>query len=232
MEFNTQTAGNPETGYWLNFTPPTVAHLHEFCGPNDIPGAVCPNCNTPLLKLAVFSAADPVLALDPARTPCLPLLYCWTCAIPYGEFRYEIQSDGSVRVLTCLGGYEGAFGVEGPYEGYTGQFPLIRFSLEPQSEEERRLLRARFNDAEGDISGELADPRHQVGGYPMIYNPQADNCPQCSAEMPLFASIADNALGNGYAKSAQESFTDNSGVQMIFLFCRGCSIVSAYHSCD
>jgi hypothetical protein len=232
LEFNAQSEGNPATGYWLNFASSPGAILHEFCGPNTIPGAECPNCVKPLLKVALLSAADPALELDPARIPFVPLLYCWTCAIPYGEFRYSIRADGSVEILTFLDSYDEAFGPDGPYEGYTGEFPSNRFSLEPQAEEEQCSLRAHVEGSEEDLPEGLEDPRHQVGGYPMIYNPQSDTCPKCGSEMPTFASIADNACRNGDAETANESFADNSGVQTVFLLCRACSIISVYHSCD
>lgn len=232
MELNTQSEGNPATGYWLKFAPCSDAILHELCGPNTISGADCPNCGKPLLKLAVFSPADPALNLNSARIPSLPLLYCWTCAIPYGEFRYSIHTNGSVRILTFLDSYEEAFGPDGPYDEYTGQFPSTSFCLERQSEEEQRSLRARSEGLEEELPSGLDFPRHQVGGDPMIYNPQSDICPQCGEDMPTFAVIADNTRGNGDAKSACESFVDNSGVQTVFLLCRSCSIVSVYHSCD
>ena len=205
-------------------------HTHEFCGPNAIPGAHCPNCDKPLLKLAKLSATDPVLELDPQRIPDLPLLYCWTCAIPYGEFRYKIHPDGSVKVVTFLDKYEEAFGPDGPYDGYTGEYPARSFCLAPQSSKEQSLLRSHFEGEDVDVPDDLI--QHQIGGLPMIYNPQSDICPECGEEMPTFASIADNALGNGYAEKAEGSFVDNCGVQTVFLLCRNCSLVSAYHSCD
>lgn len=232
LDFNAQTPGKPEIGYWLNFSPPPDVHTHEFCGPNIILGAHCPNCDKPLLKLAAFSAADPALELDPARVPSLPLLYCWTCAIPYGDFRYRIQPDGSVKIVTFLDRYEDAFGPDGPYDGYTGHFPPMTFCLDRQSDEEQVLLCSHYEGINRELPHPLDDPRHQVGGHPMIYNPESDICPQCGAEMPTFASITDNALGNGYAERAEDSFVDNCGVQTVFLLCRKCSIVSAYHSSD
>lgn len=232
MEFNRQSAGDPATGYWLNFTPPSGAHLHEFCGSNAIPGAQCPNCKKPLLKLAAFSPADPAVLLDQALIPSLPLLYCWRCAIPYAEFRYSVHMDGSVEILTFLDSYEDAFGPDGPYDEYTGEFSSMCFCLEPQSEEEQRALRARAEGIEEELPSDLESPKHQVGGDPMIYNPQSDTCPKCGKEMATFAAIADNTRGNGDAEGANESFVDNSGVQTVFLLCRPCSIISVYHSCD
>jgi hypothetical protein len=232
LDLNKQFEGNPTLGYWLNFAPTSGAHLHELCGINLIPGAQCPNCKKPLLKVAVFSADDPVVQLDPSQIQSLPLLYCWTCAIPYGEFRYSIHPDGSVQILTYLETYEGAFGPDGPYDGYKGEFSSTHFSLEPQSKEERGLLRAHAEGIEEDLPDELEWPRHQVGGDPMIYSPQSDTCPKCGKELPTFAAIADNTRGNGDAESANESFVDNSGVQTVFLLCRPCSIVSVHHSCD
>lgn len=232
MEFNKQSKGNPAAGYWLNFAPPSGANLHELCGPNTTPGADCPNCKKPLLKLAAFAGADPALDLDPEQIPSLPLFYCWTCAIPYGEFRYSVRADGSVEILKFLDSYEHALGPDGQYDGYTGQFPSKYFSLELQSEPEKNLLKARVAGIEEDLPWEIGHPRHQVGGHPMIYNPQSDTCPKCGMEMLTFASIADNTCGNGFAERASESFVDNSGVQTVFLLCRACSIVSVYHSCD
>jgi len=49
----------------------------------------------------------------------------------------------------------------------------------------------------------------------------------------VLAAICDKAAGNEDINAEQnETFTGNSGVQMVFLFCRDCSVVTAYHSCD
>jgi len=57
------------------------SYRHVFCGPNEISGAWCPNCNKPLLKLLDLDTSDPRLELGSGTPLRLPLLYCWTCNI-------------------------------------------------------------------------------------------------------------------------------------------------------
>jgi len=232
LEDNAQSKGNPEWGYKLDFSPSPSAVLHAFCGEHTIHGANCPNCNKPLLRLLSLNAADRVLNLDAARHPRVHLLYCWTCSIPYGEFSYRIGRDGSVTVLSVPPRKpDSEFGPEGPYDGYTGIFRRAEVALEPLSENEQQILEAR-HPADGE---EPEEPYfgHQVGGYPLIYNPSKAFWPDCSTEMPLLASICNDAAGNNpFNDQEAETFTGNGGVQMVFHFCRACSIVTAYHSCD
>jgi hypothetical protein len=226
------TEGIPEWGYKLDFSPATSQVLHEFCGQHEIPGAVCPNCNKPLLRLLSLHSKDPLLDFDCKRHPSVHLLYCWTCSIPYGDFSYEINSDGSVKLLEIPRRQpESEFGPEGPYDGYTGVFPAHHVALKPLSDAEQQRLKARQGeDAPDDIDTYFG---HQVGGYPFIYNPMKASCPKCSKAMPVLAAICDSATGNtDFSDEPGETFTGNSGVQMVFQFCRGCSVISAYHSCD
>ena len=60
--------------------------------------------------------------MEPSKTQVIHLLYCWTCSIPFGVFRYRLMEDSSVQILEVPPAYEYAFGAEGPYEGYTGTF--------------------------------------------------------------------------------------------------------------
>jgi len=232
FEDNAQSKGNPEWGHKLNFSPAKTDVLHDFCGAHHIDGADCLNCSKPLLRLLSLHAADPALNFDRSHHPTVHLLYCWTCSIPYGEFSYQINADGSIKLLEVPPRQPASeFGPDGPYDGYTGQFPLCQVSLQPLSESEQRQLLARQAEgAEDDID---VYHNHQVGGYPSIENPCKAFCPVCSKEMPLLASISDNATGGeGFNDEPENTFTDNCGVQMIFLFCRNCSVVTAYHSCD
>jgi hypothetical protein len=230
-----QPAGNPEWGYWLNFTPGPDAVLHDFCGKNDIAGAHCPNCDLPLLRLLSLHANDPVLNLDPDRFSVVHLLYCWTCSIPFGEFCYKVDQDGSVRLLRLPPRSEYEHGPDGPVDGYTGQLPHRQVSLEFISGEDQLALKQRWESTRDDIDilRGLDEPRHQVGGYPFIYNPIRIVCPECSQDMPLFAAICNGATGNdAWKTTAEDSFVGNGGVQMVFHLCRNCSILSAYSSCD
>jgi hypothetical protein len=124
------------------------------------------------------------------------------------------------------------FGPDGPYDGYTGHYWLKRVSLIPLSEKVQTRQKAAQSDSDLmlDLYGEQ---NHQIGGFPVIANSQEITCPVCLKESPLFAVICDDATGNNPGKvPAENTFVDNCGVQMVFHFCRDCSVVSAYHSCD
>ena len=225
LELNEQSKGDPERGYKLNFSPSSSEHQHDFCGENNIRGAICPNCNKPLLRLLSLNGSDPVLHFDPNRYPAVHLLYCWTCSIPYGEFSYQIEPDGGVKLIAVPPRQpESEFGPEGPYDGFTGLF-------QPLSDTAQEQLEGRHAENAPDDCDVYFG--HQVGSYPLIYNPSKAFCPHCSREMPLLAAVCDDAAGNGdFSDEPEKTFTGNSGVQMVFNFCRNCAVVTAYHSCD
>lgn len=234
VEYNSQPDGNPKHAYLLNFSPKPGEVQHTFCGTHAIPGATCPNCNKALLRILSLCAKDSRLNVDGAKTPFVHLLYCWTCSIPYGEFSYRVNGDGSVDIVQIPERQpDSEFGLEGPYDGYTGVYPPLKIALTPMDDVgDARLAEARKN-LEYDLDDELFEPRHQIGGSPFLYNPQTLACPRCSKEMPLLASICDDATGNDPRKDeVLTTFVGNGGVQMVFQFCRDCAIVSAYHSAD
>jgi hypothetical protein len=233
-EYNSQPDGDPKHAYILNFSPMAGAVQHDFCGSHDIRGATCPNCNKPLLRILSLHARDHVLNLDQTKTLVVPLLYCWTCSIPYGEFSYEVNVDGTIEIVQIPERQpDSEFGLEGPYDGYTGAYPLQTVALEPMSDVDDAKLATARQDGEYDSDDDLFEPRHQIGGSPFIYNPQTLTCPVCSKEMPILAAVCNDATGNTPWKNEDFStFAGNGSVQMVFQFCRNCAIVSAYHSCD
>jgi hypothetical protein len=227
---NEPVESNPANGLRLNFEPVASEHQHDFCGPNEISGAICPACSKPLLRVLSLSAADSRLNADPAKTPAVHLLYCWTCSIPYGHFSYRVRQDGTVEVLDLPPTTEYAFGPDGPYDGYTGTYPMKKVSLVALSEEERQAEKLAHSDM--DLAFTLF-PRHQIGGTPVILNSEAIACPACLKPSPFLAVICDDASGNRPGEvAARDSFVGNLGVQMVFHFCRECSVVTAYHSND
>jgi len=123
------------------------------------------------------------------------------------------------------------FGAEGPYDGYTGVFEHRDVSMQPLSDAQQAEREARLTgDAPQNFYRYFV---HQVGGYPVIYNPCKAFCPKCSKERPVVAAICDGATGNDdFRDDPSETFTGNSGVQMVFQLCRDCSVLTAYHSCD
>jgi hypothetical protein len=231
-----QAAGIPEWGYWLDFSPAPDAIQHDFCGSHNISGANCPNCSKPLLRILSLLTADPALRPELSKTPVIHLLYCWTCSIPYDLFSYKLNLDGSVELIEVPSPQTDVvdFGPGGPYDGYTGAFQLQRICLQPQSANEYAQLRKSWAGDSDETEGALFEPRHQIGGYPFIYNPQKRHCPKCAGEMRMLASICNDATGNNAWRRdiPTNTFVDNGGVQMFFLFCPTCAIVSAAHSCD
>jgi hypothetical protein len=221
-ELDSQPNGIPKRGYLLDFLPTPDQVQHEFCGIHNIEGGTCPNCKKPLLRLLSLSARDPVLSIDPAKTPVVHLVYCWTCSIPYGQFSYKVNPDESIDLIQVPERDEYEFGSAGPYDGYTGIYPLRKVRLVPAEE-----LAAMRDE------NEREDPAHQIGGDPFIANPEDVTCPLCLRASPLFATICDDAAGNNPWKQEESStFNGNGGVQMIFHFCRDCGVISAYHCYD
>jgi hypothetical protein len=230
-----QPAGDPESGYRLNFDPSPSAIFHDFCGENKIEGASCPHCKKPLLRLLTLNTNDEALNIDPKTLPAVHLLYCWNCSIPFGEFSYKIENDGSVVLLQYPPRMpESEHGPDGPRDGYTGEFVHRRVSLDGIGQEEQARYKDFWNSIDADPYDCGVDTiGHQVGGFPFIYNPCRTKCPSCTEDMPLLASICDDATGNSPDSVSEcDSFVGNCGVQMVFHFCRKCSIVTGYSSCD
>ena len=224
-------SSNPEYGLSLDFCANFSETVHDFCGPHEIGGTECPYCAKPLLRLLSLSSLDTRLNIDPARTPVVHLLYCWTCSIPYGTFSYHVRRDGTVELLELPRTWESAFGPDGPYDGYTGTFQMRKIGLVSLSTQEKQSQEAAQTDL--NLAFDLPIQKHQIGGLPIIGNPQPIICPACSQSSPLLAVICDDATGNRPGEVASsESFTDNMSTQMVFHFCRDCSVVSAYHSND
>src|SRR5689334_3129472 len=68
---------------------------HYFCGPHDVPGAICPNCSKPLLRLLALDTCDPRLGLEYCPFPVLSLFSCLTCEISMHPFSYQLLApDG------------------------------------------------------------------------------------------------------------------------------------------
>jgi hypothetical protein len=135
-----------------------------------------------------------------------------------------------VELLNVPPNHECAFGPDGPYDAYTGAYPLKKVGLiAPSGEEQHEEILA-----QSDLDPALRLwPKHQIGGLPVILNPQSIACPACLKPSPFLAVICDDATGNQPGKvAARDSFVDNLGVQMVFHFCRECSVVTAYHSND
>lgn len=234
MEIDTSEdfPANPVQGYFVDYThaKATEEFDHFFCGPHNVGGAWCPNCQKPLLRFLALDTRDKRLALQNTPSRILSLLFCWTCNIAQAVFFYHALRD-SVELLDYgQGGMEADF----PYEKYPIFFPGAGAALTEISGEEQTLitrLNCRFDSGEkaSAICGERRDlwsVRHQVGGEPfLIQGLLALICPDCATVMPLLASIANDCLD-------ERSLAGDDGVQVLFHYCRKCCVVGVYQECD
>lgn len=229
-----QWQADPAEPYLLTFAGRLEKRPHRFCPSAAIAGADCPNCKKPLLRLLTLQTSELPFWRSRAKVPAaIHLLYCWTCAIPYGRFGYRIRRGGNVEILKYKDHEAGAFGPDGPYDGYTGKFPERKVGLRALSGKEQKLaLQLRADEEFDEKNRHLTDPVHQIGGIPMIYNPEEVQCSACGRDIPFFATICDNARGQDYQADTSSTFVGCSSVQMVFHWCAACAVMTAYHSCS
>jgi hypothetical protein len=219
----------PKQGYWARPAPPGTPGPRHSLGGTEVPeGATCPNCRRPLLLIMSLDATDRRLELDRYRFKLLPLLYCWTCVASAGLVRYALEQDGSA--ISILEFPSGDRYTDFPYPDYPAHFERHALTLVPLTPEEQRVLyqlnRTRARAELFEKYPALDRPRHQVGGEPLLLQSAEElTCSRCSGDMPLLASIGNDALG-------PKTFTDNDWVQLIFHICPQCSEVAAYTATD
>jgi len=217
----------PARGFALRFTNRSRFE-HSFCGEHTIPGAQCPNCRKPLLRMLTLDTRDRRLGLQGMAVPKVHLLFCWTCHLAQGETAYCLLPGGGIRfVKHRRGGASQTF----PYRDYPTAFPGRRFTLAAIAVDEARAIAAinagkrRAHDL--NKSGrQLAVPRHQIGGEPRFLAgaPRAA-CPRCRHPMAFLASVGDDVPGCS-------GFTGNAFVQVLFLLCKRDRIVLSLQQCD
>ena len=221
----------PLLGYLVEYSQAfgEQRYNHVFCGSHSTPGAFCPNCSKRLLRLLSVDLTDRRIQTPITVFSQLSLYYCWTCALSQGEFSYMLIEGGSVEIVQITSGNS----VPGfPYPNYPEAFPVANATLRRLTIHERRAI-AEMNSGtfdEGLTAGKqfphLVRPRHQVGGEPLLMQGWFDVvCPLCSNRIPLVASIGNDCLdprgiiGYDYA-------------QILYHFCRSCSVVVANNVCD
>lgn len=222
-----QLVSIPARGFTLKVATRT-RFGHRFCGEHSIPGAQCPNCRKPLLRMLTLDTADRRIGLQGLAVRNLHLLFCWTCNLAQGETAYQVLPDGGVRfVKHRRGGVARNF----PYPNYPRFFPGCRFVPEPVPAAESRILGKLTSGELRSIDlrkadRHLATPRHQIGGQPyFLQGPPSAECPRCNGPMSFLASVGDETLDKA-------GFTGNSFVQVLFLLCRKDLIVTTLQQCD
>lgn len=227
MPFNSFQA----KGHFINYLEPVknlVTH-HYFCGSHQIMGASCPNCHKPLLRFLSINLADKRLSLTSSLFKNLPLFFCWTCNIAQELFYYKVINDSTINIIKYKkGGVETDF----PYSDYPTFFPGRQAFLEEIPDNVQHIL-SRLNAREIDEADVMEQyptfckPRHQLGGEPYLIQPELSSvgCPMCKDRMPFLASIGDDCVD-------PRGFTGNEYVQVLFFYCKRCSVIGAFQQCD
>lgn len=223
---------DPLQGYFVDYrhsagTP--TAFEHYFCGPHDVGGAWCPNCQRPLLRFLALDRRDNRLNLQDNPSPTLSLLFCWTCNIAQEPFFYRALGNGIELLQYGQGGVVTDF----PYDNYPLFFTGARAALQAISVEEQVFLKRLNNrfeeEARTGLYGqhrELWGVRHQVGGEPFLTQGLTMlECADCGAEMPFLASVANDCLDI-------RGLAGNDGVQVLYHLCRQCCVVGVYQMID
>ena len=167
----------------------------------------------------------------------LPLFYCWHC-MPC--LTYRLNPHGGVDVLdhdpfTLQGDAHAAQEDGAPYGDYPSSFMRRRVKLAPVPEQAQSLIHEGNSGTLTDKkkydsrNGKWLRPRHQVGGEPFFsqgnFKDGDVRCALCGGEMPLIASVADDAGG-------RKHFAGDPFVHMLFHWCEPCQVVFASHECD
>jgi hypothetical protein len=206
---------------------------HQFCGPHEVAGTWCPNCERPLLRFLALDTRDSRLGLGEVPFATLSLFYCWPCPAAQGPFSYRVLDNGDVSLLQCE---RGAPETDFPYSEYPVYFPGAPARLMEITDEVQQVLH-RFNLGEYDDICEhrllkeddrLLECRHQFGGEPLLIQQDTEyqlQCPTCEAPMPFLCSIGDDCLD-------ARGFCENAYVQVIYHYCAPCRVIRAFQQCD
>lgn len=202
---------------------------HVFCGSHDVAGACCPNCDRPLLRFLALDTADPRLNLGEGQPPLLSLFYCWRCPVSAGLFYYEFTGENEIDLLRCgIGKPEKNF----PHKDYPVSFPRAPAALVQITDEAQAAIR-QINQGKRPGSAllrshpELREPRHQIGGEPILVQQDTEyeiECFICERAMPFLASIGDDCLD-------PTGFAGNEYVQVLYHYCRDCHVIGAFNQC-
>ena len=194
----------PSRGLSVQFLPGPHQFDHVAAGAHDIPGATCPNCKKPLLRLLSLDSRDPLLELDGLARPFVHLLFCWTCPLSNG-FTYGLGHDGRIALVDyATGSPESTF----PWHDYPVHFAGSAVALVP---------------IDPVVGGSQS---HQIGGQPrFVQAPPRDFCPHCGGPMVFLALVADEPPHGG-------SMCGNDTVQIVFTLCREDRVVSCSQQCD
>ena len=185
-----------------------------------------------MTQLALVEAD--AIGLDPSewRRTKISFLYSWKCGIFEGDFSYRI-TDGALEILEYASGEPDV--EDFPYPDFPIIFPAASHEAKLLTQEERDQMIWINGLAERAISikpddplWNLTVPMHQFLGVPYLLDPDGSekNCPQCSKQMFVLATIANQIDG------FEEGFFGNDFVQVVYLACNECNVLSARNFAD
>ncbi|BDU22189.1 hypothetical protein DYGSA30_36460 [Dyella sp. GSA-30] len=166
------------------------------------------------------------------RVANISFLYSWKCGIFEGDFSYRII-DGAVDILEHASGNPNV--EDFPYPDFPVVFPAKSYQARSLTLDERdqmtRVNEMTERDIPIDTDGPLwalTFPRHQFLGVPFLLDPDGSekNCPQCSRPMFVLATIANQIDG------FEQGFFGNDFVQVVYLACSECNVLSARNFAD
>lgn len=216
------------------YVPGPASEMRDLTigGQCSLKGAVSPNTGTALTQFACAQVNPERFWIPRWPVTEIHFLYSWKCNIHKGDFSYRYV-NGELEVVEFCKGIDDCEGF--PYDDYPVHFDEVRFQLQRMTKEDQALIiELNKSDCDPDFkydndrAFELSRPMHQFGGVPYLIAPDDanKNCPICSAEMFLVASIGNDSY------SENEGLSGNDFVQVVYWACPECSVISARNLCD
>jgi hypothetical protein len=226
-------------------------YKHALCRSNNNSSAICPNCDSKLIKLLQLDMSDPQLSLSKLFSNIIVIYYCFRCAIIEAPFYYKIRSDYGVEILDYkknLPGYSPSWLGNGPFEEWEQleYYPEVPLQLNKASDDQSRYLLAHFLNRRIDINlvdnslqhylcnerydddEYLPQLRNIIGGIPFlqyIWEFAPFICPQCGENMPFLLTIGEPYID---CNGNEVSYTGEL-VQIVSAFCSKCNVVGVAH---
>jgi len=219
-------------GYLVQFDAHAASeHGHYFCGAHEIPGAWCPNCDKPLLRLLTLGMTDGRIRIPGALFEQVHLFFCCTCEVLSESLFYRILPDSSIELIQFGKGIidiEAGYGL--PYRGYPSHFPgtPVRLDALKEDEQEYITLSNRYDHSlpTREMHNRyryIYNADHQVGGEPLLWQGHEYwemFCPMCKKSLPLLATIGGGCLDS-------RGLFGMVGGQIVYTFCVECSVMGA-----
>lgn len=189
----------------------------------------CPNCDLPFTKIA-FAGQSLLNHLNVKFTRNgLDFYYCWRCDLKLSPFTY--RASGRVYELQS---YQEGVGDGYVYAPYPASFNEINVSLRPLSHDElieidshiveyssNGLVFKNIDDyvlRKHDLDISIGTFYYNSGGKQFV------TCENCKVTAEVVVTIPGIVGENNFAGSKT--------VVMVFGFCVGCNLVTAFHYCD